>query len=295
MHLDLAQPALNGITDVRFVDQSNGYLFAPGLFQTHDGGVMWQQAVLPVTQITDLAVTGDYAYALAATGQANVTWSLWRNAIGTNNWTSVPIPTATGQVRLYAGAGTLLLLQIGDGSPAPPMSTPGQLWSSSDGGTDWTARTVPCIGDDGEAILASIALDHPGAWLVDCFNGEQSSEAQRTQHHLYGTADSGASWVRLGDPSEIGDPVSLADDGAGRAVLAVETGGVEILMTTDNSAVKWAPSLTIMDAEFGWADLSFVNASTGFVVGPIRYAAEHLYRTEDGGHTWHAIPIPGGP
>jgi photosystem II stability/assembly factor-like uncharacterized protein len=41
----------------------------------------------------------------------------------------------------------------------------------------------------------------------------------------------------------------------------------------------------------GWADLRFVTATTGFVVGPTHYAPEHIYRTDDGGRSWRILRI----
>jgi hypothetical protein len=88
--------------------------------------------------------------------------------------------------------------------PQPTPPDQGGLWTSNDGGTTWTPRGVPCTATDGGATTASIAVGHPNAWLVDCFNNEQSQQAQMTQHHLYGTTNAGGRWVRLSDPAHTG-------------------------------------------------------------------------------------------
>jgi hypothetical protein len=177
------------------------------------------------------------------------------------------MPQTSGGFELAAQGSTLLLLQGGFSGPHPQSAAieVGALWISTDGGTEWVSRKVPCTSADGGAALVSIALGHPDAWLVDCYDNEQSSQEQQTQHHLYGTGNAGGDWVRLADPTQTGAPALLADNGSGHFT----SGG----------------------SFYGWADLQFVDASTGFIVGPTHYAPEHLYRTEDGGHTWAVVPI----
>jgi hypothetical protein len=169
---------------------------------------------------------------------------------------------------------------------APPQPTAGEvgaLWISSDAGTEWISRKVPCTPADGGAALVSIALDHPDAWLVDCCDNEQSSQEQHTQHHLYGTGNAGGDWVRLADPTQSGAPTLLADNGSGHAFLTTESGA-------DDCGLSWSGLFPSGGSFYGWADLQFVDASTGFVVGPTHYAPEHLYRTEEG-RTWTILQI----
>ena len=132
----------------------------------------------------------------------------------------------------------------------------------------------------------SVALNHPDAWLVDCFNNEQSSQEQSTQHHLYGTADAGRHWVRLADPTSTGAPVLLADNGSEHAFLATQSGGADELVGTFDGGSTWSDVLSSTPGFSGWADLQFVDASTGFVIAQPGLAAANLFRTKDGGQTW---------
>ena len=141
----------------------------------------------------------------------------------------------------------------------------------------------------GGAAVLSIALGHPDAWLVDCFNNEQSSQEQNTQHHLYGTADGGLSWVRLPDPTAHNEPVLLADNGSGHAFLATQGGGGDALVGTLDYGRHRHLVLRDGGSFSGWAGLSFVTAETGFVVGPAYHSPQHLYRTDDGGRTWRVL------
>jgi photosystem II stability/assembly factor-like uncharacterized protein len=42
---------------------------------------------------------------------------------------------------------------------------------------------------------------------------------------------------------------------------------------------------------FGWNDLRFLTAATGFVVGPTHNPPTHVYRTDDGGRTWRILRV----
>ncbi len=281
----------NAVTDVAFADHASGFLYGPGLLATHDGGRSWTRQPLPPVQA--LAVGAGHAYALTRDGGSV---SLWRTAIGSGLWARLPLPPGAGRpsnwgngTQLYAEAGTLVLLRPGFPSQTVTPGQAGQLWVSRNNGTGWQARPVPCLtpSGGGGAVLG-IARGHPDAWLLDCFNNEQSSQEQNTQHHLYGTADGGLSWVRLPDPTRHNMPVLLADNGSGHAFLATE-GGFDTLVGTLDYGRRWHPVLRDGGSFFGWAGLSFVTAETGFVVGPTHYAPEHLYRTDDGGRTWRAL------
>ncbi|HEY6275817.1 MAG TPA: hypothetical protein VIX86_05755 [Streptosporangiaceae bacterium] len=165
------------------------------------------------------------------------------------------------------------------------------MWVSSERGSGWQARPVPCTPPEGRgAAVLSIAVGHPDAWLLHCFNNEQSSQEQNTQHHLYGTTDAGLSWARLPHPTRHNMPGLLADNGSGHAFLATE-GPFDTLVGTLDGGRHWHTVLRDGGSFFGWAGLRFVNTDTGFVVGPTHYAPEHLYRTDDGGRTWRALHL----
>jgi photosystem II stability/assembly factor-like uncharacterized protein len=183
------------------------------------------------------------------------------------------------------------LLQLGFNGPSGIRGLLGRLWFSKDSGSGWRMRDVPCTPADDGAAAVAIARGHPDAWLVDCFDNEQSSQAQHTQHHLYGTADAGASWVRLPDPTGRNEPDLLADNGAGHAFLATEGGGGDRLVGTLHGGRHWHQLLASGGSFFGWADLRFVTTAVGFVVGPTHYAPEHIYRTDNAGRTWRTLAI----
>jgi photosystem II stability/assembly factor-like uncharacterized protein len=200
-----------------------------------------------------------------------------------------------GGLQLEADGGTLALLQQGDTGVGGTAATVGQLWISTDGGTSWQGRPVPCQAPaDGGADVMSMALGHPDAWLLDCFDNEQSEQEQDTQHHLYGSANGGLSWVRLPDPTARNEPDLLADNGSGHAFLATEGDG-DCLVGTLDGGLHWQILINSGGSFGGWADLGFLTSDIGFVIGPAdlydTVAPDHVYRTDDGGRTWQAMRL----
>jgi photosystem II stability/assembly factor-like uncharacterized protein len=298
---------LGGEVDMLFANRRDGYNFttvqcAHGcVMSSMDGGRSWRRDPLPA--VTQLLSAGDAVYALV-TPRAGAPTILLRSAVGSRRWTRLRLPVPSRHAVAYLGGAlatpfylaaqgrSLALLLRGTARPDPTAATVGRVWISTDQGRAWSLRVDPCTPADGGAALISVARDHPDALLVDCYNGEQSSQEQDTQHHLYGSDDGGRSWQRLADPSDTGAPVLLADNGAGHAFLAVASGGADILSASLDGARRWHPAVTSPAGDYGWADLRFVSASTGFVFGPTHYATEHLYRTEDAGRSWRRIPLP---
>jgi Protein of unknown function (DUF4232) len=287
--LGLANESASSVTDVYFANSLIGFLYGPGLESTDNGGQTWTPTLLPpVVQLS--GGTGD-VYALTGSPNHDVT-SLWRRTVDSAAWQSLPLP-AHGALALAVEGDTLVLLQAGFAAGGP-SADPGRLWTSQDDGAQWSARTVPCRPVDGAARLVSIAPGHPDSWLVDCYNGEQSSQELETSQTLYGTATAGQTWVLLGTPARTGYPALLADNGTGTAVITTESGAGDHLLASSDGGLQWSTVFASGGSDGGWADLEFLTPSTGYVVGPTRNAPGHLYRTEDGGQTWQILALAPG-
>jgi photosystem II stability/assembly factor-like uncharacterized protein len=281
-----------GVTQVAFADAVSGFLYGPDLLATSDGGRTWSRELLP--PVHELVVGDSYAYALTAQA-AGGPYRLWRTAIGSGTWEMLQVPPESDPAKpalIYASSSTLVLLQQGVFGPAPvnAPATAGGLWVSTDDGMTWQARTVPCTGQaGGGASVLSIAPGHSDSWLLDCFDNEQSSQEQDTQHHLFGTVNGGVSWVGLPDPSKHNEPDSLVDNGAGHAFLATVGGLGDTLLGTFDGGMHWSTLISSGGSFSGWSGPVFLTPATGFVVGPTHYAPEYLYRTTDGGRRWHIV------
>ncbi len=296
---DTQSPA--AVANLAFADAENGFLYGPAMLVTHDGGRSWTREPLPPVPTSAVgahpfAIGAGYAYAVTQPSE-NSPYSLWRTAVGSRTWTRLPLPegaappvTGNGSLSVYAEGSTVVLLRPGFTGPVSERGQSGELWAGSDG-TRWQSRPVPCKppGGGGAAVL-SVALGHPDAWLLDCFNNEQSQQEQNTQHHLFGTADAGLTWVRLADPASHDMPALLADNGSGHAFLAAE-GVVDELRATFDGGLHWQTVLAPGGEFAAYADLTFLTARTGFVVVATGTLSAHLYRTDDGGRTWRILRV----
>lgn len=291
---EYTNPALitSAVGDIYFADAEDGFLFSPGLQVTTNDFQSWGPG--PAPWVSQVVSADGNAFALSqqsAFTEGGGT-SLW-HTLGSDAWSPVAMPPVNPNLhtkdQLAAEGSTLLFLQTGITGPGRTFSDVGGLWSSTDGGQSWAGGTVPCTVGDGGAALVSIAFGHPDSWLVDCYDNRQSSQEQATQHHLYGTDNGGASWVRLSDPARSGAPALMADNGAGHAFL-VTVGVRDQFVGTFDGGRTWKTIPTAPGSFARWADLDFVTESVGFVVGPVTSTGpNYAYRTDDGGHTWKAI------
>lgn len=293
-----AQGLISGQVGLYFADEDNGYLFTRGrcrsdcMLATTDGGHSWQPEPLPALSqlVSSVETTAEGSsaslYALDLRGGRHH-WGLYRSTPGSHDWFRLQLPALDIGPVLVAQGDTVALLERGTLG-----KDPGRLWVSADRGEHWTLRRIPCTSANQDAAALSLALGHPSAMLVDCFNGEQSQQAQFTEHHIFGSADGGRSWTRLGDAPPTGDPSFLADNGDGHAFLATESGGGNLLATSFDGGLHWHKGIQNAAGFFGWSKPHFVSASTGFIFGPTHYEPEQLYRTLDAGRTWKTLPLP---
>ncbi|WP_338183825.1 hypothetical protein [Jatrophihabitans sp.] len=293
---------VEGLAELDFLNHRDGYLFITsscssgcGLVTT-DGGHTWGTVLIPEP---GMVVNGSHSlYALTHGPE------LLRIAIGGSHATTLPLPRVhTTDLRGYtiaAGEDTLAVLQVGSDLEGPlrnagDLQTPapaGALWISTLQGDRLTRVTDPCRNLDGGAAAVSVALDHPNALLLDCYNGQQSSQEASTQNHLYGSGDDGHDWSRLADPSDTGAPGLLADNGNFHAFFVSEGGeGYELHVSLDGGA-HWHLALRGGSGGYNMAGPDFLTPEVGFALGPTHYAPEHLYRTIDAGRTWQQLSLP---
>jgi hypothetical protein len=182
---------LEGLVDIYFADARDGYIFTADrcqercLLTTRDGGRTWEPISLP--PVAQLIGGGDDVYVLSPAG-AHRRAALLRETVNSGRWAKLALPPTAAQrvapdrrrpVLYIAADGTsVALLRRASAGTSPTPAQLGRVWISTDSGENWIARPNPCTVHDGGAALVSIALDHPDALLIDCFDDKQSSQAQ---------------------------------------------------------------------------------------------------------------------
>lgn len=144
----------------------------------------------------------------------------------------------------------------------------GTILHTTDGGFTWVGQASGTT-----ANLNSVA-----------FTGPDTGIAVGVGVILY-TTNGGWTWSRqfTDDPNELGDlqTVSLVDGKTGFIVGTAYPGGYTrgIVLRTTNGGTTWEPRDLQLDS--GLLGGSFINATTGTVVGP-----KVIYRTTDAGEQW---------
>jgi photosystem II stability/assembly factor-like uncharacterized protein len=175
-----------------------------------------------------------------------------------------------------------------------------ELWHTTDGGGRWTRATPPGAGR-GQVAVQSWGRDE--AWVVASSYDEQGARSV-----VFHTGDGGAHWSA--SPTALrgsGHPPFFVDNRHGWILtsLGVATGseGVIVYGTADGGGSWRLLSQSSSEDRPGSippgcakSAISFDDLDRGWVAGTCAGGAAALFRTVDGGVTWHlqALPGPGG-
>jgi photosystem II stability/assembly factor-like uncharacterized protein len=294
-----APDGATGVSQLRFLNLSNGWAFGPGLFVTHTGGKTWTPVDTHGLRVTDLETVGSRVFALWAsctgTGIAytgNCTsFTLYSAAASGGRWTPVGAAT-TGLAGGTAGATASLALT---GSRGYLLGPDGALYAGPvDGSTAWqkVASQPPACdaGTPGPAQPGSL-LAVAGASELDlaCLSPASDStvDAPAEQKLIFSSADGGASWQRMGQAPAAGIAYSLAASPSRSLVLATGR-GIELLPPGEST---WrAAALTAVLPAGGFSYVGMTTDELGIAL-PADPSAGAVWFTYDGGQTWKPSPV----
>jgi photosystem II stability/assembly factor-like uncharacterized protein len=270
----------SGVSQVRFLDPADGWVYGPALYVTHDGGRSWKSITNLPGRVIDLSTIGTRAFAAvgidcAGTGSdfaANCArFSLYSAPVRGGRWRPVPGASGTAQV---APGGLQLTATRGY------LIAGGRLYAGPVTGTAWRAQRVagpaapPCLtrpAGRGPWLLAPTA----SRLFLVC---SRTRSAAGRQAGLYVSRDGGRTWRASGAAPAAA--VSLAASPRGTLVLATKT---RIYYSTD--ARTWHPAKTTPPARgFGFVGMTTDSNGVAVPANPGRA----LYVTTDGGQTWRA-------
>jgi len=267
---------------------------------TTDGGVTWTIRDGVPSPVSELAITGNEAWALipCAENQAGTCGTMLHSADAGQTWDLFP---TSGPV--VPGAGAMSFVDASTGwavgaAPDPNGTTGGmghnRLLQTSDGGRTWTAGPIPC-GPDWPDLVTVTFVDRQHGWAV-C-TGAGSGTMAPTQ--VLETMDGGASWTTRSSASSFGGPVRLVGrppsgpvDGAEftRAGLGVLWQGRSGTERTRDGGQTWTASGPARAEEEFVSSMSFVSEKTGFAVySSTEMQAIVLGATDDGGDHWRIV------
>jgi photosystem II stability/assembly factor-like uncharacterized protein len=303
-----------------------------GLFKSVDGGATWRKLTngLPalVTQV-NLAVAASDSRRLYAAAASGREVRIFRSDDAGESWTRI---TTDGRPAGRIGGGDLPIIGVDPKNPDMVYSTSTVTWRSTDGGKEWTALRGAPGGDDYQNIWINphhpeiiLLVSDQGA-LVSVNSGRTwSSWYNQPTAQLYHVAATNTFPYRVCGGQQESGSVCISSRGSDGEITFREWHPVGIIEYGYAAPDPLNPDL-IYGA--GRGQVSRFHISTGQVEmitpSPLRdstyradrtqpiqfspadphllyYAANVLFKTLDGGHSWQAIspdltrPHPGVP
>jgi photosystem II stability/assembly factor-like uncharacterized protein len=320
---DLSAPAAGvpdgatGVSQIRFLNTSDGWAFGPELFATHDGGHTWTRIGTHGLRVTGLETVGDRAFAIFASCKGTglefasrcTSLTLYSSPASADDWTQAGA-TTTG----LAGGSAALVLTAARGYLIGPDGT---LYAGPVNGTAaWPrAGRLPSGCDVGPAQLDG----QPSGVMFGAVNAErlilactsasagqsgtgqpgqsgtgqpssgqpssgQSGAGQAGQQRklIFSSADAGASWQPLPSAPQAGVAFSIAASPRDDVILGTDR-GIELLRA---GATTWqAATLAGGGPAGGFGFVGMTTAEQGIAL-PARPDAGTVWFTFDGGQTW---------
>jgi hypothetical protein len=285
-----------GVSQVRFLNLSDGWAYGPALYSTADGGRRWTAVPTFGLRVTALEAAGNRAFVVLARCQGAGpdytatcdTFALYSMAAGTTALQPVTLnlPAADGHgVMGVAGvAGSASLVIKGDAAD-PEAGTgylfapSGEILTGSVGGGPWTvASRAPCApgaAPGGAPIVGQLALGG-SVLLLNC--ADQGGAAGQ----LWEWA-AGEPWSKTSVTGGSGTAQALAATSAGRLVLATSTG---LFVTALPDPGAWHSATIAGGVPTGGFRYVGMTSPAQGVALPANAALGEVFITRDGGQTW---------
>jgi photosystem II stability/assembly factor-like uncharacterized protein len=274
-----------GVSEVRFADSHDGWVFGPELWATHNSGATWSQISLPGVSSNAIVSSLEIADGVvhAAVLDENATVRIETSPVGSDSWQISPtsIPTGAGP----AAMPQLVLQGPGGWLIEDDRSVIGGARLV---GGQWLAWQPPCLQVNGAAFLAAST---PQDLIVVCDQGVWGP-ASPAGVYAYLSTDGGTSFAMLGTPLSS----SIEDEGSSLASpslsVAVITGGVGLLGTFDGGATWSVVYSNSIDTYLQY--VGFETATQGVLIvnndsgtAPVG----SLLMTFDGGRSWSPVTL----
>ena len=267
-----------GVSHIRFANPSDGWLFGPDLWSTHDGGGHWAKVALPGA-VSGSAVTAleTSAGAVHAISTADDHLLLDSSPVATDAWsTSFTLPAGAGPV---AGGHLVLQRDVGWAFVVNRVVGDGARLA----GARWSGWTPPCQQVQGPAVVAASS---PTNLVAVCDEGLWGGERRGARAWFSG--DGGQTFQEHPGalpPSATG---AVATPAPSTVVIDASAAGADQLVATFDGGTTWS----VVHQETGgtMVDLGFTTPAQGVAVHWLNGAKPgQLLMTHDGGHQWAPV------
>lgn len=261
------------------------------LYRTDDGGITWKSFKVPFSRgdIKFLDANNGWVLADLGVGAGSNAVAVYQTTNGGATWDQTFIndpndSNASDSLPLGGIKSGLVALNMKTAYITGVIYAPGTvyLYRTDDGGHIWSQVAVSV--NEGMQNF-EVSIDRDQMKFVSATDGfiALRMSGDTTQTAVYVTQDGGKTWAAPSTPL----------DGAGASVFlspqeAVLYNGKQFTVTHDaaRSWVTVSPNVAFGDS---FADMDFVNTSTGWVLTLDANDHRALYRTSDGGATWLAV------
>jgi photosystem II stability/assembly factor-like uncharacterized protein len=287
----------SGVSEIRFADNLDGWVFGPDLWSTHDGGTTWSHITSGpgAAPVVDLESSGGSVYAVTerCSPQASICpGQLWRS----DNTTDGFDPVAAFNLEPENG-NTVPVLALHDATGYLVTGTVGPSTLMITGnGTTWSPEPDPCPAQLDEISVAPV--DTVRAAMLCSGQGASGS----TVKAVLATSDGGHTWVPEGkSPPSGGDGGTLSAANVSTLAIATSSGASEVYRSVDGGAT-WTTPLSLSDGGEGWGDFGFTDSANGLAIhapigryqtvsagSPTPTGTGSLYLTSNGGATWSPV------
>jgi photosystem II stability/assembly factor-like uncharacterized protein len=282
----------SGVSQVRFLDTTNGWAFGPELWATHDGGAHWTRVDLARGRVIDLAAVKTRVFAVVGIGctgagadyAANcMSVALLSSPSSFDKWRVVPGggsgPETAGGLQIDGTNGFLL-----EGRTLFAGPVTGGQWHRAGSGSP----TEPACLRDARSLPGPALIAPSGASVYLACDAKQTAAgpARPGQLTLYLSGDAGRTWRAQGPIRAQGTAASLAiAPTSGTLILATSRG---IYYSADGRT--WRTSATTGGPRGGFSFVGMTTMLRGVAV-PADSRLHELFITTDGGVTWRPSVI----
>ena len=262
------------VTDIRFADPSNGWVFGDTLWATHNDGSTWSQLtfgnhLLGVEQLEPGA--NGYVYAVFEictdpTTAVGCSYPLMRSQAGTNTWSVISPPgNPVGRPTFGVHGDTLWVMYFG--------GTSGRDWRSNDDGLSWARGSMPCTSDPAgsfDPVSSSVI------WAF-CATGMLGGPSVSTNGGMTWTTPPSIDLFTNGEMVAALTARHAFVGGGGNGLRVTEDGGDTYQLIPELDGAVWAG---FTDSEVGY--VLTLNQNT---------QASKLWRTTNAGATWSVVAL----
>ena len=299
-----APDGATGVSQVRFLNLTDGWAFGPELWVTRTGGQTWTQVDTHGLRVTNLETVGSRAFALFASCTGSgltfaagcTSFTLYSSSASGQDWTPVGAATTGLTDSAADGAASEAASLVLTGSRGYLLAPDGALYAGPvDGSAAWpragglaSSCTVGPAQLDGQPWQALLGAVNAKELFVACTSaGGSGSVTQNKQ--VFSSPNGGISWLQLVQAPAAGVGYSLAASPPGTVVLGTDR-GIDLLPA---GGIAWQmATLTGGGPAGGFGFVGMTTDAQGVAL-PADPSAGTVWFTFDGGQSWKPSHLDG--